>query len=119
MMKGAHMDSPRLVNLTPHAITIRAGDCDLTVPPSGQVARVTSREVPGDPIGNVPTVRREWGAVDGLPEPAPGTVYLVSSLVLEHVHGRDDVVAPDTGPTAVRDAAGQVVAVRRLVRASS
>jgi hypothetical protein len=110
------MTTPRLINLAPHAITIRVGDSDLTIPPSGQVARVTSQEVPGDPVGDIPTVRRVWGDVDGLPAPAPDTVYLVSSLVLEHVRGRDDVMAPDTGPTAIRDSAGQIVAVRRFVR---
>jgi hypothetical protein len=111
------MGSPFFVNLTPHAVTIRVGDRDIVIPPSGRVVRVASREVPGDSVGDIPTVRREWGAVEGLPDPAPETIYLVSSLVLEHVQGRDDVVAPDTGPTAVRDAAGQIVAVRRLVRA--
>jgi hypothetical protein len=116
---GVLMSFPPLINLTPHAVTIRVGDCDVVIPPSGRVARVTSQEVPGDPIWNVPTVRRVWGGVEGLPGPAPGILYLVSSLVLEHVHGRDDVLAPDTGPTAVRDAAGQIVAVRRLVRTSS
>jgi hypothetical protein len=113
------MASPFFVNLTPHAVTLRVGERDLVIPPSGRVARVSSREVPCDPFGDVPTVRREWGAVEGLPDPAPDTIYLVSALVLEHVRGRDDVVAPDTGPTAVRDAAGQIVAVRRLVRTSS
>lgn len=33
----------RLINLTPHAIVIRpAQGADITLPPSGQVARVTS-----------------------------------------------------------------------------
>ena len=59
-----------------------------------------------------------WGPVVGLPDPQPGVVLLVSTLVLGHVVGRTDVMAPATGPTddAIREG-GQVVAVTRLVRA--
>lgn len=40
--------------------------------------------------------------------------FSVSSLVAQAVVGREDVVAPDTGPTAIRDEAGRIVAVRRF-----
>jgi hypothetical protein len=112
------MDSTiRFKNLTPHAVTIRVGCLDLVIPPSGWVAQVNSYEIPSDPIGGIATVRRVWETVEGLPYPVNGVVYLVSPLVLEHVRGRDDVLAPDTGPTAIRDAAGQIEAVQRLIRA--
>jgi hypothetical protein len=107
-----------LVNLTPHAITIRAQDgTETTIPPSGTVARVsTTDEVVGTcPITGAPIVRRVFGEVTGLP--AEGTPCIVSALVLSAVPGRAGVYAPDTGPTAIRNDAGQITAVTRLVAA--
>lgn len=107
-----------MLNLTPHAITIRstipgiAGE--VTYPPSGRVARVVTVEtVIGDYAG-IPVVSRSFGAVTGLPE--DGTPCLVSALVLGACAGRAGVYAPDSGPTAIR-VSGQVVAVTRLVAA--
>lgn len=117
------MWAKKLVNLTPHPVTLRVGDKDVTMPPSGQVARVAARE---DVVGDleveglrVPVVFRTLGEVEGLPEPEDGTAYLVSALVLEALAKagtpRADVFAPDTGASAVRDAQGRIVAVTRLV----
>jgi hypothetical protein len=107
-----------LINLTPHAITIRAQDgAEVTIPPSGTVARVsTTDEVVGTcPITGAPIVRRVFGEVAGLPE--AGMPCIVSALVLSAVPGRAGVYAPDTGPTAIRNDAGQIIAVTRLVAA--
>ena len=67
------------------------------------------------PATGVPIVRRALGAVTGLPE--EGEPCLVSALVLAAVPGRAGVFAPDTGPSAVRNEHGQIVAVTRLVAA--
>jgi len=112
-----------LVNLTPHAITLRGPDgTDTTVPPSGTVARVAS--APGVPqtVDGCPVpvyTPQTWGEVQGLPAAEAGTLLIVSALVLGRLAGaRPDCVAPGTGPAdgAVRDDAGRVVAVTRLVR---
>ena len=55
-----------------------------------------------------------YGEVEGLPEPQPGVLYIVSMLVAQRVM-RADVVSPDSGPTAIREN-GQIVAVRALNR---
>lgn len=113
-----------IINLTPHAITLRHApyDYDTVIGPSGSVARVSS--VPGSmrtesiiPIYGSPT----WGEVIGLPEPAEGVIYIVSALVAARVPEREDVVSPGTGPNdgAVRDAAGHILAVTRLISAKS
>ena len=104
-----------LVNITPHDIVVRKADGDLMVPPSGQIARVTtSQEVIGY-IDDVPVVRTVFGEVTGLPDPVKDTIFIVSSLVLGALKGsRPDVVAPDTGPTAIRNDNGQIVAVTRF-----
>ena len=112
------------VNLTPHPITLRTADGgDLTVAPSGQVARVAQHpsetvHLPGFPLPILTAPR--FGAVEGLPEPEGGVAYIVSGLVLAHTPSdRGDVFAPATGPRdgAIRDEKGQIVAVTRLVSA--
>jgi hypothetical protein len=119
--KSAPWESAReaeLVNLTPHAITIRAQDgTETTIQPSGSVARVsTTDEVVGTcPITGAPIVKRRFGEVTGLP--TGGSPCLVSALVLSAVPGRAGVYAPDTGPTAIRNESGQIIAVTRLVAA--
>ena len=112
----------KIVNLTPHAIVVRQTDgSDLTIPASGTVARVSSTPgavigtLAGAPVLAAPT----WGDVTGLPDPMPGTAYVVSALVLARCAGRADVVAPATGPAdgAVRGWDGRIVAVTRFVAA--
>jgi hypothetical protein len=109
-----------MLNLTPHPIVIRTDAGDVIIPPSGQVARVSSTEtvVPdGTMIDGVPisVARREWGDVQGLPP--EGEPCIVSALVLGRVPGRKAVYAPDTGPTAIRGENGQIEAVIRLIAA--
>jgi hypothetical protein len=115
------------INLTPHAISIifssPEGELTHTVPPSSMVARVSMREedagllLVGD--ASVPVITRHAGRVEGVPAPELGKYYLVSSMVLDAMHQHDDirgdVYAPDTGPTAVRNDKGHIIAVRRLV----
>jgi hypothetical protein len=109
----------RFINCTPHAINIlREDGSTVTVEPSGVVVRVESTQ---DTIGNIdgiPVVRTVFTNVT-LPEPQDGVVYIVSTVVLQALQQmniqRNDVVAPDTGPqSAVRNEAGQVVAIRRF-----
>lgn len=124
----------QFVNLTPHAITVRvdnphwnqfAGDensqalipemLDTVIPPSGTVARVSSRTVPVLADGEIPFGRTEFGDVAGLPELTPGVMFIVSMIVRQAVPEREDVCSPDTGPDAFRNAEGQIEAVRRFI----
>ena len=97
-----------IVNLTPHAVDIRRVDgTTITVPPSGQVARCAETRVPVEsPLSGVACTRAAFGAVEGLPAPTTGKIFIVSALVLAQCAGRGDVFAP--GP-AVRDENGKVV----------
>jgi hypothetical protein len=106
-----------LVNLTPHTITVILDGGDrLEIPPSGIVSRVNTAARFAESIGPIAVVRTEFTEVSGLPEPRAGVVYIGSSLTAQYAArlGRRDVTAPDTGPTAVRDEEGRIVAVRRL-----
>ena len=102
------------VNCTPHAITIRLATGDVTIPPSGNVARCQATEVAAGERDGIPLVTRVMGEVQGLPASVEGTVYVVGSMVLDAAQGRSDLAAPDTGTTAIREG-GQVKAVIRLV----
>ena len=105
-----------LLNLTPHAVVLRREDgSEVTLPPSGTVARVTTREVVVGEVDGVTVISQEFGEVTGLPE--EGVPCVVSALVRTAVPGRRGVYSPDTGPSAVRNEQGQVVAVTRLVAA--
>ena len=106
-----------MLNLTPHtiAIILTTGET-LTVEPSGTVARVATHETDLGMMGHVPVIRRVLGEAEGLPEDTSEPV-LVSAMVLAAVPGRPNTFAPDTGPTAVRDEAGRIQAVTRLVAA--
>ena len=115
-----------IVNLTPHDIVLVGSETMGTVPSSG-VCRVATTpgaltDVPGIPVpvAGAPT----FGAIEGLPSPVEGTVFIVSgmvasALVQQGIRNRPDVLVPGTGPNdgAVRDAEGRIVGVTRLVRA--
>ncbi len=104
-----------VINLTPHVVVVETENGRHEFPPSGVVARVSTTQDQIGEINKVPVVKTVFGDVAGIPEEKEGTVYIVSSLVAQAVAGtRSDVVAPDTGPTAIRDEAGRIVAVRRF-----
>ena len=112
----------KVVNLTPHAITLRAGNGSDVLLPSEGVARVSTTPGidTGVVAGGVPGFSApSFGAVEGLPAPQQGTLYVVSAIVAARVSGRTDVVSPGTGPAdgAIRNDAGQIVAVTRLIAA--
>ena len=111
----------KAINLTPHAITVRVAGRDVVIPPSGQVTRVSVSQAEAGTVEvdgiAIPVVVNKYGEVTGLPGPVPETIYIVSGLVLSRVADRKDVVAPDTGATAIRDGNGQIVAVTRFVGA--
>ena len=111
----------RLVNLTPHPIALISPTGEqVTVPSSGTVARVAERmESLGEVVVEgvvVPVVKRSFGELEGLPEPEPGVLYVVSALVAEAAWrvGRSDVVGL---ADFVRDEQGRVVGARALVAA--
>lgn len=87
-----------IVNLTPHPISIRYAEETTTIPSSG-LARC-AEALYAEPDGGRPfhAVRVNYSAVEGLPEPAPDTIYVVSGLVLTALAGsRSDVWAPYSG----------------------
>ena len=108
----------KVVNLTPHPIHIldKDGTQLLTIPPGGNAVRVDMVKKPADSITvggrNIPVHNVSYGNVQGLPDPNPDTVYIVSSVVAQAV-ARDDVLVPGD---LVRDSDGNVVGCLGLNR---
>lgn len=121
-----------LVNLTPHPVVLMADDCVTvlqTIPSSGK-AEVERRPGATEQLDGVPVPvvgAPTYGQVTGLPsrdevaawvdaDPQSMPVYIVSSVVAAQpdVKGRPDVVVPDL---QVRDAKGNTIGCRRLMRA--
>jgi len=107
-----------LINLTPHAITLRTETGDVIIPPSGQVARVSTVTIDtGLMINGVKVIRNSYGDVQGIPVDHNGIPLpcIVSGMVLAALpSGTPNVYAPATGATAIREN-GQVIAVTELV----
>ena len=108
----------KFINLTPHTINIKTPDGVIAVEPSGDIARVATQEEVVASVDGIPLVKRGFGDVEGIPAPQEGTIYIVSALVASAT-SRPDVVAPDTGPTAVRNEKGHIEYVTRLIKSGS
>ena len=101
-----------LINLTPHDITfISENGENRIIPPSGELARVAAKTVTVGYIDGIPVTTTEFGAVEGLPEPAANTIYIVSSLVAQRVPERIDVYVPSE---SVRDENGRIIGCKSL-----
>ena len=112
-----------LVNLTPHSLNIHNGDSVLILPPSGEVARVSTESTlvhsfvtieNGKPV-TVNVYDTTYGDVMGLPpyRPTDNVVYVVSGMVNSAVPNRHDVCSPGE---LIRDEAGRPVGCRGLRR---
>ena len=106
----------KFINMTPHVVRVLLPDGSYRVfEPSGARAIVTATPTPQGEWDGVPLISTTWGQLEGLPEPAEGTLYICSTLAAQGASrlGRTDVVSPDSGPSAVRQD-GQIYAVRAL-----
>jgi hypothetical protein len=112
----------RIVNLTPHAITVcnAEGAPLATFSPSGSVARVAVSREPMGHLGGtkIPLFRSQFGALVGLPDfnSDDDAVFIVSAIVAQHpdVVGRGDVLSPGD---LVRGPDGQPVGCKGLTLA--
>lgn len=98
----------QIINLTPHAIHLP----DRTIEPSGQLARCSEVSSPVWTFDGIDLITRSYGAVSGLPDPQPQTLYIVSMLVRQALPERSDIASPGD---LVRDESGAIVGAKNLV----
>ena len=105
------------MNLTPHSLNVLdAQGVEHVFPQAGNPVRVAATVEDLEPVEGFRVSSQSFGEVENLPAQQDGVTYIVSAIVLAALKGsRSDVVAPDTGPTAVREN-GQVKAVRGFVQ---
>lgn len=108
----------RLINLTPHPLTIWSGEAIvINQRPDGPMARCAETRTAADAVTvdghELPVSVVGFGEVTGLPAPQDGVLYVVSRATAEAVPDRADVVYPDG---QVRDEQGRIVGCRGLAR---
>lgn len=86
----------KLVNLTPHAVTIVNNGKTTRYPIDGPPARITINRPLLSSINGIPLKGSVLGEVIDLPEPRAGVMYIVSSMVAHHpsVANRQDLIFP-------------------------
>ena len=103
----------QIINLTPHAINFLDSNNHpiLTVEPSGTIARAKQTRTLCGTIAGIPVNQCAYGTVQGLPEPAKETIYIVSSITAQACPEREDVYIVDD---SVRGDDGRIIGVRAL-----
>lgn len=105
----------KYINLTPHTVNVELADgrkfAFEPTKPSARMDVTTASVEFANFESEVPVVQSLFGEVQDLPAPTEGVAYIVSTMIAQKVL-RPDVVSPDTGKTAIRNEAGQIVAVR-------
>src|SRR5690554_5512638 len=104
----------RIINLTPHAVTlVTASGDEVVVPPQENPVRIPTTATPAGEVNGIPLVEERLGDADSvLPEPQPGTVYVVARPVAERAGHRSDLLVP----TRVERVDGRPVRARALAR---
>lgn len=112
-----------LKNYTPHAVVIEKPDGTKLELPSLGVIRVGTLTAPHAKVEGIPVFKVMYGPLEGLPEDVgPEDVLVVSMVVRDFARKiyhdlADRMVSPDSGPTAVRNEKGHIVAVKALLAA--
>ena len=97
----------KLVNLTPHTLNLIAADgSTVDIPPSGNIARVSSTSAIVATVNGISINRQTFGKVMDLPDAQNDVVFIVSRMVKDRVPDRDDVVVPGV---PFRDTDGKVI----------
>ena len=102
----------KFVNLIGHDITISGHG---TLPMADVPCHVETMERTVGKVADIPIVETHFSEIKNLPDPEEGVYYIVNRIAMDFVpFNREDVFCVDTGPTAIRDENGQVIAVTQL-----
>lgn len=102
-----------IINCTPHPVHVvnSEGSVLRTIEPNGAPIRLAAKTVPAGEFDGVPLSRTEFGEPVNLPEPAEGTIYIVSQIVKNAIPTRHDLVVP---ADVLRDDKGQIIGCQSL-----
>lgn len=104
----------KIINLTPHPLTLVGNNGTLNVLVSGQIARLAVTRQMLAPVMidgiELPVTHPTLGDIIGLPDPQPGVLLVVSALVAEAA-GRRDVMSPGE---LIRDENGVIIGAKGL-----
>jgi hypothetical protein len=104
----------KIVNLTPHSLTLVGENGTLVVPPSGVVVRLAVTRTALDSVTvdgvSIPVSLPVLGDVTDMPAAEVGVILVVSALVAGAVN-RFDVYSPGE---LIRDSGGNVIGARGL-----
>lgn len=105
----------KLVNLTPHTVTIITDVAVIPVPADGTVARMVQHDVllsyVNSGAGMVPIYQTCYGDVTGLPYPTDGVGFIVSYIVKSRCPDRRDLYVP---VKFIRNEDGDIIGCRGL-----
>jgi hypothetical protein len=102
----------KFVNLIGHDITISGYG---TLPKSDNPCYVETEQMIIGKLAGIPIVKTNFIKLANLPDPEEGTYFIVNRITMDYIPFlREDIFCVDTGPSAVRDENGQVVAVTQL-----
>jgi hypothetical protein len=102
----------KFVNLIGHDITISGYG---TLSKSDNPCYVETEQMIIGKLAGIPIVKTNFIKLVNLPDPEEGTYFIVNRITMDYIPFlREDIFCVDTGPTAVRDENGQVVAVTQL-----
>ena len=102
----------KFVNLIGHDITI-SGYGTLTKAENPSFVKTKQRII--GKVASVPIAETHFESIENLPDPEEGVYYIVNRVTMDFVpFDREDILCVDTGPTAIRDEGGQVVAINQL-----
>ena len=104
----------KMINLTPHAINFLNENNNLVayIPSSG-IARAAQKRVSIGTVNGITVNKTEYGAVEGLPDPEYGTIYIVSVLTAQAAPDRNALYILDD---TVRDDQGRIIGCRALAQ---
>lgn len=117
------MRTLKIINLTPHEVVIQPSINKpplVTFPPSGEIARCIYKTHVEERIRDaesgvvISLTHTRYTEVNGLPDPQPYTLYIVSDIVAKQMaHIRDDLRITNG---LLRDENGRVIACKTLGR---
>ena len=102
----------QFVNLTPHQLNIHSNGTITDIAPSGQVARVETSYQLAYTLGGINIFDCVYGAIENLPAPQAGNIFIVSGVV-KSATSRADLMSPGE---LVRDGNGKPIGSKGLRR---